>query len=151
MKLANGMTINCSNIVKDSVECRIIDCNYSHDAVEVQILEGTWKGNVTVVSVDHIEVIDSIENQIALNTQSLVNVLNEVGYDFTLDGFGDCNYIHLTMFSYEISICIDDSEYCACTKNLNRTEYGIYEDEDKNHKTMKKVKTVLKYIDKYDK
>lgn len=151
MKLVNGMNIKCSNIVKDSVECRLINSEYSHDAVEVEILEGTWKGNLTVVSIDHIEIVDIVEKQIESNTQTLANMLSENGFDFTVDGFGDSNYITVETFSYRISICVDESGYSVDMINLNRKEYGIYEDESKNHRDIKKAKTVLNYVNKFDK
>lgn len=147
MKLVNGNIVKCSNIVNESVQCKVIDSKYSHDAIEVEILEGTWKGNVTVVSFESVEVIDETE----IKTEELANYLNENGFEFTIDGFGDCNYITVETFSYRISIGIDENGYSATTKNLDRKEYGIYESENKNHKDMKKAKTVLNYVKRFDK
>lgn len=147
MMLTNGNIVKCSNIVKDTIKCKVIDSKYNHNAIEVEILEGTWKGNKTVVNLESIEVIDEIE----MKTEDLTNALSDAGFTFSLSGFGDSNWLSVETFSYEISICIDEEGYTASTKNLNRKEYGIYEDEDKNHKSMKKASTVVKYINRFDK
>lgn len=152
--LINGQEVYCIGITSEPTKCKVIDRYYSGDSIEVEILESTWKGNVTIVSksnVTPIVSIDPIQKAIEDNTQALKELLIDSGFEFTLDGFGECNYIHVETFSYLISICIDESSYSLCTKNLDRKEYGIYEDEHKNHREIKKAKTVLKYINKYDK
>lgn len=111
------------------------------------------------------EVIEKIpSNEVEEKTEKLVDIIDilykEDITNFSID-YDICDnetFGHIYFETYKnfaVSICvsydydIDKLIFELDTRNLNRKQYGIYEDMNKNKKTVKTLKGVLGYIEKY--
>lgn len=150
MKLVNGLVGTVSGITTiGSLKCNIVEVGAKETVVK--LTQGLRAGKQATVLNSQITILDTIENQIQYNTETLSNMLIDNNFDVEISYFGECNYIAVETFTYMVNICVHESGYSVDTRNQNRTEYGIYESEDKNHRDIKKAKTVLKYVEKFDK
>ena len=139
------------------LKVKIVDTNYNDDSVEVIIQEGTFKGRYAIILKSDIidnrieSAIEYLENTIS-NTYEDINNLSSDINQCDEEVFGDIYLDTYKNLSIYISVSIDENNnltYDCSSKNNNRKEYDIYEDEYKNKKTVKTAKGVLGYIKKF--
>lgn len=96
-----------------------------------------------------LEEYSEIETIINSKTIELENALDKIGVDYELSPFGeDGNIISLEGDNHHIYINIDNEDYSLSTKHNDR-EVKMYEEEYKNNKTVKSVKAVITYLNKF--
>lgn len=110
--------------------------------IEEQWTEGTTVKMYVILESQGIEDVEV--NNMCL---ALENELDSVCH-YNVDFFGDCDSITIEGFRHTIYISVDAEGYNCNTKH-NTIEPGIYGDTFKNNKSFKKVKSVVRYIEKY--
>lgn len=139
--------VKCSNItIGKQLLCQVINPKYNDNSIEVEIIEGIFKGSYAIVNLSDVIIADD-EIKEEGNTQILANFLDKNNIEFESFNCGG-SYICVEGDKYQIYIAIDESGYYGSTKHLER-EIGFHESEYKNERPMTKVNTVMKYIEKF--
>lgn len=140
--------VKCNNItIGAQLLCKIINPNYNETSIEVEIIEGNFKGSYVIVNLVDV-IVENEEIKQEGNTQELINILDLNNIDFVLSHCDNNSHICIEGNRHEIYIDVDESGYYGSTKHLEK-EIGLYEDTYKNSRAMLKVNTVIKYIEKY--
>ena len=148
--MQNNNIIQCS-INNQVLSCKVIDCNYNGECIEVELLE-KFVGAKTIVRKADIKqnIITSEVDKIELLTNEVLKEADKIVFskDITVTGFDDVNYITIEGTDKAIIITVyNDSLVLETNKNGDLDEDGqqIY----RNRTERKTVKGILKYIEKH--
>lgn len=79
IKLRKGNLVKANNIIGgESTIVKVVDSKYSKDAIEVEIMEGVWKGLVTIVSNENLIIPNLPSYQIVEVKRNKSNIIKEV-------------------------------------------------------------------------
>lgn len=133
MKLRKGLLVKANNIIGgESIIVKVIDSKYSEDAIEVEIMEGTWKGLVTIVSNENLIIPNLPSYKIAEERKNKSELLKEIkGVISSLDG------VELRVTNYHQdewdSYCNDvEVQVWGCQEYIQTIVYKSYEIESFN-------------------
>ena len=104
------------------IEIKNIDWDYSEDMVEARIVEGSFKGQMVVVSKCYIREYNSME-------EKMIDFLNKEGYTWESMGVETWCIVHGT--DYEVNIYVDTEEgtFDVETLNLNVDYDNIHKND----------------------
>ena len=133
MKLRKGLLVKANNIIGgESIIVKVIDSKYSEDAIEVEIMEGTWKGLVAIVSNENLIIPNLPSYKIAEERKNKSELLKEIkGVISSLDG------VELRVTNYHQdewdSYCNDvEVQVWECQEYIQTIVYKSYEIESFN-------------------
>ena len=148
--MQNNNIIQCS-INNKVLSCKVIDCNYNSECVEVELLE-KFVGAKTIVRKADIKenIIISEVDKVELLTNEVIKELKEVVFCNDIENFfiDDTSYIVINGANKKIYITIDKESIILDThkeKDIDEDGQQIY----RNRQERKTVKGILKYIEKH--
>lgn len=160
-KILNGQTIKVKNIQEKELLCKVIDANYNEDMkmLEVEVIEGTFKGTRTIILESHIVVdFKDIQEKVFMSAMSIVGIAEDLECEFVDVSFSGTNVeedeqgiicIENEIYNVYVNVYMNNYE-CYTVHKMNSGNYGIYEEEEKNHKEFKRMSSVKNYIEKYN-
>ena len=79
IKLRKGALVKANNIIGgESIIVKVIDSKYSDDSIEVEIVEGVWKGCVTIVNKEDVIIPSVPSYQIVEVKRNKGDIIKEV-------------------------------------------------------------------------
>lgn len=65
--MLKGQTVKCENIIiGKQIECKIVNPKYNETSIEVQIVEGNFKGQYAIVNLNDVIVIETIKSSASI-------------------------------------------------------------------------------------
>ncbi|MBQ9014405.1 MAG: hypothetical protein IJ094_12805 [Bacilli bacterium] len=148
--MENNQIITCL-VNNQALSCKVIDCNYNNECIEVELLE-KFVGAKTIVRKADIKenIIISEVDKVELLTNEVIKELKEVVFCDDIESFEVDNTNYITVEGTDKTIFLTIYNDCIVLETSKKGDI----DEDgqqiyRNRTERKKVKGILKYIEKH--